>query len=225
MKRELKVPSATTYTSRRYTLQPKSLWRGNWKLEVIYLLQEDVLCCSPNPYEEGTESCFVVNINYWDAIAAAQIPMKRELKVWLGKSLYQLKVLLQPKSLWRGNWKRQDKWNRRTSQSAAAQIPMKRELKAALGKLLKACGFAAAQIPMKRELKDSLCKKAQRINERCSPNPYEEGTESELSCSWCRHRMCAAAQIPMKRELKASINLAIFAKRKLLQPKSLWRGN
>jgi len=63
--------------------------------------------------------------------------------------------------------------------SAAAQIPMKRELKVLL-LLLKHynLNLAAAQIPMKRELKVCVDDIQKRNTSRCSPNPYEEGTES-----------------------------------------------
>ncbi len=85
--------------------------------------------CSPNPYEEGTESIMIWNMFLTKNFAAAQIPMKRELK---------------------GSIKRRGC----PPFFAAAQIPMKRELK----DYRASCGYvilssAAAQIPMKRELK------------------------------------------------------------------------
>ena len=64
-----------------------------------------VLCCSPNPYEEGTESGYRKPHNCAVRAAAAQIPMKRELK--------DMDSCI---SLW-------------IFSIAAAQIPMKRELK------------------------------------------------------------------------------------------------
>ena len=39
------------------------------------------LCCSPNPYDEGTESCPFGRVPCGTKWAAAQIPMMRELKV------------------------------------------------------------------------------------------------------------------------------------------------
>ena len=37
--------------------------------------------CSPNPYDEGTESCRGLGLIAVQGVAAAQIPMMRELKV------------------------------------------------------------------------------------------------------------------------------------------------
>jgi len=63
------------------------------------------ISCSPNPYEEGTESHLAFYKTAKGRRAAAQIPMKRELK---GNSCPCLSHV---------------------RRSAAAQIPMKRELK------------------------------------------------------------------------------------------------
>ena len=122
----------------------------------------------------------------WTALihseAAAQIPMKRELKVCRSQSFPSFNRL------------------------AAAQIPMKRELKVSA----KVCTSifdipAAAQIPMKRELKE-LWNSIKGFSEaRCSPNPYEEGTERKLLFQYRSWTFRAAAQIPMKRELKDNI--------------------
>ena len=40
-----------------------------------------LICCSPNPYDEGTESRRIESANAAAIQAAAQIPMMRELKV------------------------------------------------------------------------------------------------------------------------------------------------
>jgi len=42
---------------------------------------------------------------------------------------------------------------------------------------------------------------------RCSPNPYEEGTESISEEAQMQEERKAAAQIPMKRELKVLCHL------------------
>jgi len=75
MKRELKVSTK------------KTLWA--WRLER----------CSPNPYEEGTERYFGLFMKCRFPLAAAQIPMKRELKVGIGREMERDVTVLQPKSL------------------------------------------------------------------------------------------------------------------------------
>jgi len=56
---------------------------------------------------------------------------------------------------------------------------------------------------MKRELKDAITIQHYETDERgCSPNPYEEGTESFVAFDVLFVAFRAAAQIPMKRELK-----------------------
>jgi len=45
------------------------------------MIKNDGYGCSPNPYEEGTESHYQKSIRSRVHNAAAQIPMKRELKV------------------------------------------------------------------------------------------------------------------------------------------------
>jgi len=85
--------------------------------------------------------------------AAAQIPMMRELKA-------------------------EKDGGTGLDGNAAAQIPMMRELKGS-----SRCGrwrikdAAAAQIPMMRELKARGPARSIRRDSRCSPNPYDEGTE------------------------------------------------
>jgi len=61
---------------------------------------------------------------------------------------------------------------------AAAQIPMMRELKASSSLAYILQLVAAAQIPMMRELKATLLVFAHKEPTSCSPNPYDEGTES-----------------------------------------------
>jgi len=87
--------------------------------------------------------------------------------------------------------------------SAAAQIPMMRELKATEAyQSVVADNSAAAQIPMMRELKGWLRRFFRGPFRRCSPNPYDEGTESPRCSRTSLVLTTAAAQIPMMRELK-----------------------
>jgi len=57
------------------------------------MIKNDGYGCSPNPYEEGTESHYQKSIRSRVHNAAAQIPMKRELKVAAWEHTKNLKVL------------------------------------------------------------------------------------------------------------------------------------
>ena len=105
MKRELKVSQNEIFRFCFFELQPKSLWRGNWKLLNRRELDLPVFRCSPNPYEEGTERWIIL-------LAICRFTNLLQPKsLWRGNwKEYQLVALvakdkLQPKSLWRGNWK------------------------------------------------------------------------------------------------------------------------
>jgi len=88
---------------------------------------------------------------------------------------------------------------------AAAQIPMMRELKGEIRQEHREHShIAAAQIPMMRELKVRPCLFLHPLTARCSPNPYDEGTERLLLIMLRLLTSPAAAQIPMMRELKDS---------------------
>jgi len=82
---------------------------------------------------------------------------------------------------------------------------MMRELKANLPIPLSPTPVAAAQIPMMRELKVSRALSISTALRGCSPNPYDEGTESPPNRTTLCRSDAAAAQIPMMRELKAPI--------------------
>ena len=143
---------------------------------VIYRIL--IWCCSPNPYEEGTER---PDKTFTLLFVPRCSPNPYEEGTERGILLLSafLSFPLQPKSLWRGNWKSYSLHGYRKEWIiAAAQIPMKRELKGRCRFHIDAYCLAAAQIPMKRELKDY-----------------------RASCGYVI-LSSAAAQIPMKRELK-----------------------
>ena len=116
------------HASPRHALQPKSLWRGNWKSGLIQITNKKISCCSPNPYEEGTERYLSRHIPHPDM-------MLQPKSLWRGNWKTRQNIYfvicstLQPKSLWRGNWKGNTSFICLFVFSAAAQIPMKRELK------------------------------------------------------------------------------------------------
>ena len=93
----------------------------------------------------------------------------------------------------------------RKTLSAAAQIPMMRELKDSFPCVTVSPNtLAAAQIPMMRELKADYPPPLTYPVRGCSPNPYDEGTESCHRLPLTDPARGAAAQIPMMRELKVS---------------------
>jgi len=110
--------------------------------------------CSPNPYEEGTERLSDLSLYLVYFAAAAQIPMKRELKD--GKISWVISKF-----------------------DAAAQIPMKRELKALSLLSKKSLIMCCSPNPYEEGTESQDMKIVyEHVNDSCSPNPYEEGTES-----------------------------------------------
>jgi len=74
---------------------------------------------------------------------------------------------------------------------------------------------------MMRELKEGALSGNDGKGKRCSPNPYDEGTERLPHCYRAIGTDYAAAQIPMMRELKETKTKEIPNKSVKLQPKSL----
>ena len=150
------------------------------ELKEIYSvsIQSTPLRCSPNPYDEGTESSLVPRRVDRPRRAAAQIPMMRELKVSLWLRNISRRRLAAAQIPMMRELKGQTACRPPTWPRAAAQIPMMRELK---GIISASSGgkspSAAAQIPMMRELKGEWAKYNARLANGCSPNPYDEGTE------------------------------------------------
>ncbi len=80
MKRELKDPVPCGGNVWLACCSPNPYEEGTERPTVSLLALLRNHGCSPNPYEEGTESCQRRSASGFHAIAAAQIPMKRELK-------------------------------------------------------------------------------------------------------------------------------------------------
>jgi len=129
-------------------------------------------CCSPNPYDEGTESCpFLTDSNF---------------------------VFV-----------------------AAAQIPMMRELKGDRCDLRRIASLAAAQIPMMRELKALTHERARLTKIRCSPNPYDEGTESLTGANTSQFLETGCSPNPYDEGTESMLKANLFPLSGWLQPKSL----
>jgi len=80
MKRELKGAGAVIFFPSSLSCSPNPYEEGTERLSSKLWLCHPLKCCSPNPYEEGTESIVCSETCIWFIRAAAQIPMKRELK-------------------------------------------------------------------------------------------------------------------------------------------------
>jgi len=85
---------------------------------------------------------------------------------------------------------------------AAAQIPMMRELKALKQMRFLGLPFRCSPNPYDEGTESLFFSLFSPDNRCCSPNPYDEGTESILPLINVISQLLAAAQIPMMRELK-----------------------
>ena len=134
--------------------------------------------CSPNPYDEGTESLPFLFLCYSVDDAAAQIPMMRELKVPRDNFFCKDSTCCSPNPYDEGT----ESLNRR-------QMPPR---------YLRCC----SPNPYDEGTESVYICSILKTLLRCSPNPYDEGTESLPFLFLCYSVDDAAAQIPMMRELK-----------------------
>jgi len=80
MKRELKVVLFLDIAYQYTRCSPNPYEEGTESYNKLNNTKKKIKSCSPNPYEEGTESLLPPFGDFLAICAAAQIPMKRELK-------------------------------------------------------------------------------------------------------------------------------------------------
>jgi len=85
MMRELKDRESQAKRVKGYGCSPNPYDEGTESDWIPKEPWEAFVRCSPNPYDEGTESVISANCDNEIASAAAQIPMMRELKDFNGK--------------------------------------------------------------------------------------------------------------------------------------------
>jgi len=99
MMRELKDTLKANIINRALSCSPNPYDEGTEREAKKKIVPAGHESCSPNPYDEGTERQSIFLSLHDKGVAAAQIPMMRELKVSNPSGNSNRQTALQPKSL------------------------------------------------------------------------------------------------------------------------------